>query len=330
MIRHMARFARHLRALWPGAGATWPGAGALLPLPLVAWGISRLAGGKLRWEELALVIVAPLLAYANERTKRLFLAVLPLALLGLTYDAMGYVRDVGLTTARVHDCDLRALESSLFGRPGWTVHDWLQAHSTDALDRVCAIPYGTFVFAVIVFAVFLHLRAPRDAVTRFSWTFFVMNILGFVTYHLYPAAPPWYFHAHGCAIDLSARASEGPNLGRVDAWMGVRYFGGMYGRSNDVFGSVPSLHVTYPALIAVEGWRWLGPFGRAASIAYALLMCFAAVYLDHHWIVDVALGLIFFAFSYSVVAIAIARHVRRDVAATSRAIEGGPSRGGNP
>jgi hypothetical protein len=293
----------HVRRLWPGLGI-------LLPAPFIAWGLSRIVLHKVRWEQVALMFVAPALAYGNERTRRLFLAILPLGLLGLTYDAMGIVRNVGVTAARVHDCDLRAIESSLFGRPGWTVQDWLQAHPTDWLDRLCAVPYGTFLFVVVAFAVFLYARAPADAVTRFSWTFFTMNILGFITYHLYPAAPPWYFHAHGCVVDLASPASEGPNLARVDAWLGVRYFGGMYGRSNDVFGSVPSLHVAYPLLIAIEGWRWLGGAGRTATVIFAVWMCFAAVYLDHHWIVDVVLGLGFCVVSYVAVATVVARRSR--------------------
>jgi membrane-associated phospholipid phosphatase len=307
MMRSLAAVKNHVRALWPGLGV-------LLPLPFVAWGFSRVVAHELRWEHVMLIVVAPLLAYGNERTKRLFLAVFPLALLGLTYDMMGYVRDVGVSAARVHDCDLRALEATLFGAHDWTVHDWLQTHSALWLDLLCAIPYGTFLFTVIAFAIFLLLRAPPTAVVRFSWTFFVMSFLGFVTYHLYPAAPPWYFHAHGCAVDIRAHASEGPNLARVDAWLGVRYFGSLYGRSNDVFGSVPSLHVAYPALIAIEGWRWLSAPGRVVTLAFAALMCFAAVYLDHHWIVDVVLGLLFCVVSYLGVAAIVARRDRTDSA----------------
>jgi hypothetical protein len=288
MIR---RFLRHLGALWPTGG--W-----LLPLPFTIWGISRVFVHELRWEQLALMVIMPALAYGSERTRRLFLSVFPLALLGLTYDAMRYVRDLGVTPARVHVCDLRAIESSLFGRPGWTVHDWLQAHPSDWLDRVCAIPYGTFLFATIAFALFLYARAPREAVARFAWTFFAMSLLGFVTYHLYPAAPPWYFHAHGCSVDLGTHASEGPNLARVDAWLGVPFFGDLYGRSTDVFGSVPSLHVAYPLLILLEGWRWLRPAGRAAAVIFAVWMSLAAVCLDHHWIVDVILGWLYCAVAY--------------------------------
>jgi hypothetical protein len=296
----MARLLRHVARLWPGFG--W-----LMPLPFVLWGISRLAVGELRWEQIALMILMPATAYWSERTRRLFLAGFPLALLGLTYDVMRYVRDVGLSPARVHVCDLRAIESSLFGRPGWTVHDWLQAHPSAWLDRVCAVPYGTFLFVTVAFALFLYLRAPREAVMRFGWTFFAMSLMGFVTYHLYPAAPPWYFHAHGCAVDLATRASEGPNLARVDAWLGTPFFGGLYGRSSDVFGSVPSLHVGYPLLIVLEGWRWLRPAGRTAAVIFAVWMSIAAVILDHHWIVDVVLGWGYCLAAYALVSFVVGR-----------------------
>jgi hypothetical protein len=286
---------QHVKTLWPGAG--W-----LLPLGLSAWAAERLASGPIRVELVALFFCALGLGFWNERTKSAFTALFPLSLLGVAYDSMRWVKDLGVTPARVHACDLRALEARFFGSGGATVHDWLLRHPNAALDRLCAIPYGTFLFTTIAFAVFLYLRAPREAVQRFGWTFFTMNILGFVTYHLYPAAPPWYVHAHGCAIDLGARASEGPALARVDAWMGVPYFAGFYGRSNDVFGAVPSLHVAYPELILMAGWRFLRTPGRMLAIANFIVMCFAAVYLDHHWIIDVVLGLVYGAASYGLVA----------------------------
>jgi hypothetical protein len=295
-----ARLVQHVRRLWPGAG--W-----LLPLPFVAWTASRLVEGEVRWEQIALGVIMPALAYWNERTRRLFATVMPLALLGLLYDGMRYVRDVGLSPSRVHVCDLRGVDAALFGRPGWTVHDWLQAHPVAWLDRLCAVPYGTFLFVTVAFALWLYLRAPREAALRFSWTFLVMSAAGFVTYHVFPAAPPWYFHAHGCAVDLTTHASEGANLARVDAWMGVGFFRGLYGRSNDVFGSVPSLHVAYPLLIVIEGWRWLRAPGRVAAVIFAAWMSFAAVYLDHHWIVDVLLGWTYCATAYAAVRAVVAR-----------------------
>jgi hypothetical protein len=125
--------------------------------------------------------------------------------------------------------------------------------------------------------------------------------MGFITYHVYPAAPPWYFHTHGCVVDVLARSSEGPNLARVDALLGVHYFQGLYGRSNDVFGAVPSLHVAYPLVVVLDGWRLFGRFGKIFTTSFWAVMCFAAVYLDHHWVIDVILGLIYALGAFSFV-----------------------------
>jgi membrane-associated phospholipid phosphatase len=214
--------------------------------------------------------------------------------LGLVYDAMRFVKDVGVSTERVHLCDLRAIDmriaSANVGGARGTVHDWLQAHDSLPLDLLFAIPYGTFLFVAFAFAIYLYVK-DYERMRVFGWVFLLVNLAGFATYHLYPAAPPWYFHAHGCSVDLAAHASEGPKLARVDAFLGMHYFRDFYGRASDVYGAVPSLHVAYPLLIMLFGWPVLRLPGRVLAVAFLLLMCTAAVYLDHHWIVDVLAGL---------------------------------------
>jgi hypothetical protein len=231
--------------------------------------------------------------FAGPRLRRLYAGVYPVALVGILFDSMRAMQNLGVSQETVHLCDLRAREVALFGvdvggRRG-TLHDWLQAHATPWLDRLCAVPYATFILVCVACALYLYRRDYRRMV-RFGWCFFALNVAGFVTYHLYPAAPPWYYHAHGCLIDVHAAASEGPNLARVDAWLGVRYFAGMYGRSADVFGAMPSLHCAYACLVAIEGWPALRRPWRAASLAFFALMVFSAVYLDHHWVLDAIAG----------------------------------------
>jgi hypothetical protein len=240
-----------------------------------------------------MAILVTVLAYTSEKTKRLFVGLLPVALVGLFYDAMRFVKNVGLSESTVHLCDLRATELRWFGVNAGgtrvTLHDWLQANATTALDAIFAVPYGTFLIVVVAYAIFLY-RRHFAVLQGFTWGFLALNVAGFVTYHVYPAAPPWYYHQHGCAIDLAAAASAGPNLLRVDALMGMNYFAGFYGRSSDVFGAVPSLHVAYPLLLLTEGWRLHRALGRTLLVAFYVWMCCAAVYLDHHWVIDVVLG----------------------------------------
>jgi len=288
-------FYRHARALWPRY--------TFLPaIVFGGWPLYCLGIGERRWELIITVLLGAVMPYVGPRGKKVFLGIMPLGLVGLMYDSMRFVKDIGLTAERIHVCDLRALEIRLFGiqmngQPA-TVHDFIQAHPRLPLDIFFSIPYGTFLGAAFLFAFLLYF-VDYSAMRRFTGAFFALNLLAFITYHVYPAAPPWYFHAHGCVADLTSRPSEGPNLARVDAWLGFRYFGGFYGRSNDIFGAVPSLHVAYPLLIAMEGFR---PFGilprfsflkwplRLGSMFFFVWMATAAVYLDHHWILDVIIG----------------------------------------
>lgn len=265
-------------------------------LPFVLWPFYCLSRGELRWEQLLVMLLAPSLALGTTAMRKLYTGLYPAGVVGLSYEAMRFIKLLGVREDRVHLCDLRDIEVSLFGiQTGGvktTLHDILQAHTSLGLDLLCAFPYATYIFVALGCAVYLY-RKDFIAFQRFTWTFMVVNLAGFITYHVYPAAPPWYYHAHGCAVDLQAAPSPGPNLLRVDEYLGVTYFRGLYGRSNDVFGAVPSLHVSYPLIILLEGYRYFSKPLRAAAIAFFVTMCFAAVYLDHHWVIDVALGLVY-------------------------------------
>lgn len=283
------RLYRHMRALWPRFTL-------LPPSPFVLWAAYWAFRGQLRWEQFALALAAVLLAYGSAKTKRMYLGLFPMGLLGLIYDAMRLVRKAGIDPSRVHLCDLRETEKTLFGI---TVHgetvtlsDYFYTHSALWLDLFCAIPYGLFLFVPISYAVFLYFRG-EGAQARLTWGFLLVNILGFITYRLYPAAPPWYFHQYGCEVDLAAPASAGTHLARVDAYLGIGYFAGLYARSSDVFGAMPSLHVAYPVLMLMEGWKHHHKLGRSALIGFYLWMCFAAVYLDHHWVLDIIAGTVY-------------------------------------
>ncbi len=274
---------------------------ALAVAPFVLWASWCFAHGERRWEQMAVFVVAPALAYGTPAMQRVFRGIYPMGMLGLMYDAMRFVEYAGVTPARVHLCDLRALDARLFGVASggarMSLPEWFQGHESRALDLVCAVPYGAFLFITIGFAVFLY-RRDYDAMRGFAWSFLVVNTAGFLTYHLYPAAPPWYFAAHGCAVDLASAASAGPNLAHVDALLGVSFFTGLYGRSHDVFGAMPSLHVAYPTEILLFGWPHLRALGRCLAVLFLVTMAFGAVYLDHHWVLDVVLGLVYGVTTY--------------------------------
>jgi hypothetical protein len=167
----ISRWFRHLRTLWPGAGI-W------LPLPFVLWSGGSLVAGSRRWEHVAILLGVPLLAYASIATKRLFLGLLPIGLLGLVYDAMRFVKDLGVTESRVHVCDLRAIDmgiaSVMVGGTRGTVHDWIRVHTSPVFEVICAVPYGTFIFLALGFAVFLYWR-HYERLRLFGWAFLLVG-----------------------------------------------------------------------------------------------------------------------------------------------------------
>jgi len=270
--------------------------------PFAAYAAYSLVRGDLRPEHLIVLAIVVALAYVGrvaprfaESAPELLRGLFPVGLVFILYDGMRPFQRVGLTEGRVHLCDLRGLEARLFGAGGSTLHDYFYVHHVTALDLFCAIPYATFILWCVAGGIYLYTK-DRVAMRRFMWGFFALNVLGFVTYHVLPAAPPWYFHARGCTVDLAQRASEGPALARVDAFLGIAYFHGMYSKASSVFGALPSLHCAYPFLLLVEGWRAFKPWMRIAAVAYWAAMVFSAVYLDHHWVIDALMGTAYAAF----------------------------------
>jgi inositol phosphorylceramide synthase catalytic subunit len=309
---------RHMRSLWP----RW----TLLPvLPYLAYGVAMIVIGDLRWDHAAMMILVPVLAYGNERTKKLYMGAHPIALVALLYDGMRYMKNLGVSPDRVHDCDLRAIELSLFGvgsgADRMTLNDFFLTHHWTAVDIYCSVPYGMYIFAALGAGVYLYFKDYR-ALQRYAWIFFLMNMAAYVTYHVYPAAPPWYYHAHGCEISMTAMPSAGPRLTHVDEVLGITYFRGLYERSSDLYGAVPSLHVAYPLLIVIEGWRSFRLPGRVLGVIFVASMGFAAIYLDHHWVVDVVLG-----FLYCVGSMALVRFVESRLRGGSQAPAPAPAAG---
>jgi inositol phosphorylceramide synthase catalytic subunit len=287
-----------MRALW-GPRWWW--------LPALPWVVYAIVIGFLdpnRWAPALLAVAVGTAAYGGERARRVYMGALPMLVLLLLYDAMRYVLPLGLSTSRVLGCGLRDAELALFGVSGsghlTTPNEWFAAHSSPVLDLLCAGPYGAYIGVMMVHYAYLAVRRPEEA-RFFSRVAVGTHVLGFLTYVLLPAAPPWYVSEHGCGIDLAVKNSPAA-LARVDALLGVDYFHALYSNGSTTFGALPSLHVTYPLYGLLATFRSAGIASRAVQIAYALVMPFAAVYLGHHYVIDVLLGLSYVVVTFVAVA----------------------------
>jgi membrane-associated phospholipid phosphatase len=137
----------------------------------------------------------------------------------------------------------------------------------------------------------------------FARSFFVVNVMGFATYLIYPAAPPWYVSEHGFGAVLGDVRPSPAAAQRFDSLLGTHFFDNIYRHSIDIYGAIPSLHSAYPLIAAVLAFQIaeLRP-ARWAIAAFSALMCFSAIYLQHHYVIDVLMGV-----TYGACAVVIVR-----------------------
>jgi membrane-associated phospholipid phosphatase len=214
----------------------------------------------------------------------------PLALTGVTYD----LTRIALRPRHrhVHVAGPYELELRLFSIPAAdgrrTLNEWLRQHQRRWLDLLTGIPYLTYLIVPIGLGVALCWMAPPLAV-RFGWAFFALTILGMATWRVFPVAPPWYVARYGFGPIREVEPSPA-GATRFDQHTGTGLFRSLYSRSAEVFGAIPSLHCAY-ALLALLYGRELGSAPLTAALSgFAALMAFAAVYLQHHYVIDLFAG----------------------------------------
>lgn len=265
----------------------------------------------LRGEHLQVGLIVLLLSYWGVRSRNLLRFLLPVILTGIVYDSMRYYSDFIRGPIRVAEPYL--FDRYFFGvktQQGLlTPNEFFQNQLHPILDFITGLAYLVFIAVFILCALiffywypFLIENQKLKKTTQFfgtisdlrkvglakMWAFFWLNILGYSTYYWYPAAPPWYVALYGLGpakLDVPANPA---GCVRFDALLGTHFFSSMYGRSADVFGAIPSLHVAYPLLTVFFAWKLKRL--RTFSICFYLLMCFSAVYLNHHYILDILWG----------------------------------------
>jgi len=247
-------------------------------------------GGQIRTEHWIIAVVVPLIGYAGARGARFLRDAFPWVFVIISYDTVRYARAALVHESSVIGCGLRAAELRFFSvAPGVTLQDWFVAHHSMPADLFCAVPYGVFAYFALIYASYLYF-VDRPRMRRYLWAFAIANVMSYVLWLVVPAAPPWYIRMHGCAIDMTVTPNEGAALARVDAVLGMTYFHDFYSRASSVFGAMPSMHCAYPLLGLLTAWRHATWRTRPLHLFYVFWMATAALYLDHHWILDILGG----------------------------------------
>ncbi len=277
----------------------------LFPLHLV---ITHVSMG-LRPEHLLMDGVFIGLAWAGPRLRRLSWLCVPFGLTAIEYD---FARFWVHLRAEIHVADLYQSELSRFGVTvagvTQTLPELFNTWNHPALDFICGLAYIAYIYEVILLGFYLYFK-DEGRMGRLAWAFFLVNMMGQLTYLIYPAAPPWYVMLYGLGPAVLNAPPSPAGAQRFDDLLGISYFKHFYARSTNVFGAMPSLHVAYPVMVcctvANKGRLWLVSTG-----AFALLVAFSAIYLGHHWVWDVIFGALYGAGAYGIVTLASSRWIQ--------------------
>lgn len=215
---------------------------------------------------------------------------LPFALVSIVYPALGLLMPYRGT---VHTGDLHDLEARLFSVPTANgprvLSELVAAAPNPVLDVISGVTYLLFLVVTFGLAAPIYFRS-RPKMLELSLGFLLVNAVGWSIWLLYPAAPPWYIDVYGKGPAVLSAASNAAGLLRLDALLGVPLTETIYSKSTNVFGAMPSLHVAYATLVASVAYPLRGAY-RVGTLAFAVSMAFSAVYLRHHYILDVLAGL---------------------------------------
>jgi membrane-associated phospholipid phosphatase len=167
--------------------------------------------------------------------------------------------------------------------------DYFAAHALPAVDLLTALFYLCWIPVPLGFAGYLFVVDKRTFL-HYSLAFFVINLVGFVVYYTHPAAAPWYVERYGFAFDPTVH-SDAAGLLRADRILGFGLFEGIYAKGSNVFAAMPSLHSAYPLAGVYYSLRQPRRWITVGFVIVTVGIWFSAVYLSHHYILDVLAGI---------------------------------------
>jgi len=256
---------------------------------------------KIRPDHIFLALVIFSFVLGKQRAKRFLIDWLPFVFFWIGYDMMRGVADSVRGT--IHVVEPYRWELALFGNLFGEIPPFLLQTLREegafsglkkAVDLLAANFYTAhFALPLLLGWVFWHTTNDRPLFYKFVYTLTVLDVLALFTFMIYPAAPPWYVYNYGFAApetNANFWSISAGNLVDVDHLLGVKFFTTLWDSFNaNHFAAIPSLHGAYPIVLswfAYKKFRW-NPWLLSL---YPAAVWFSAVYLNHHYVVDLIIG----------------------------------------
>ena len=242
-------------------------------------------------DQLVLIMIFNVCYYASWYTRKFILGFSIFIFYWILYDYMKAFPNYLYETVSIEN--LYNLEKRLFGIQlngvTLTPNEYWLANSNTITDVCAGIFYLLWIPVPLAFAAFLFFFNRRQFL-YFSFTFVLVNLLGFIVYYLYPAAPPWYVQLHGFEFIAQTPGNTG-GLAKFDQFFNLPIFQTIYSKGSNVFAAMPSLHSSYPLIVVYYGIRNKLGIINFFFIIVMLGIWFTAVYSSHHYMLDVLAGI---------------------------------------
>ena len=246
--------------------------------------LSLMAGELPGWDMLGLILFTVFLWIMRDRIA--FLDFSPFLLMLFTYEVIRSVIAV-VGTNGVHVADLILWEKTLCAGiiPSSALQQMFGAQAyTGLLDLVTNAFYMTHFFSVILMGIILWLNRKAH-----YWAFImgliVLSYAAFLTYVVFPAAPPWWASMNGYL--------RGQPVNLNHSLLSPEY---IFATANPL-GAMPSVHTAWPVyLFFYSLYIW----GRKALpvVILPIGVALSSIYLGHHYVVDVLGGIGYAALAF--------------------------------
>ncbi|HSW78436.1 MAG TPA: phosphatase PAP2 family protein [Candidatus Babeliales bacterium] len=225
------------------------------------------------------------------QAKDMLLRIGPFVALMMVYESFRSI--VPHLNSRVNYSLAPKVDQTLFRRlPTRTLQDWLWKGHTSWYDIALYIPYLLFFIIPLLFAIIVW-KTKAGYYWQVVATYLVVFFGSFLTFLLFPAAPPWLAYQNNY-IDPIVRISS-----NVWASLGIKDFPSLYSHiaANPV-AAVPSLHAACATLLSIFAFKIYGRRWGAFSVIYPASIYLGVVYEGEHYVFDVMCGALYGVVGY--------------------------------
>lgn len=244
----------------------------------------------LRPEHIWLYVISLFLYFVHSKTQQFILAFSIFIIYWILYDSMRVLPNYKVNP--IHIAEIYEFDKYWFGvttegvRLTW--NEFFKINHITILDVITGFFYLNWVPIPLALGFWLFLN-NKLLFLKFSYAFVFTNIVGFILYYCYPAAPPWYVEQYGFQV-IHGTPGNAAGLLNFDKFFGIHLFEGMYAKNANVFAAMPSLHSAYPVLCFLYGLRLKKTWLNIIFAIFTLGIWFSAIYTRHHYVVDVLAG----------------------------------------